>query len=107
VVAGGDVTILPVAISHGELKVSIAQQSVASQPSGLIQPGAGVRTAIVTNTRIEVSEARGPTFVEPTHDTVADLIQSLVKLKTSTRDIISILRAIKAAGALHAELVVQ
>jgi len=107
VVAGGDVTILPVAISHGELKVSIAQQSVASQPSGLIQPGSGVRTAIVTNTRIDVSEVRGPTFVEATHNTVADLVQALAKLKTSTRDIISILRAIKAAGALHAELVVQ
>jgi len=35
------------------------------------------------------------------------LVQSLARLKTNTRDIISILRAIKAAGALHAELVVQ
>ncbi|RYF15905.1 MAG: flagellar biosynthesis protein FlgI, partial [Comamonadaceae bacterium] len=37
----------------------------------------------------------------------ADLVQSLARMKTSTRDIISILRAIKAAGALHGELVVQ
>jgi flagellar P-ring protein precursor FlgI len=34
-------------------------------------------------------------------------VQSLSKLKTNTRDVISILRAIKAAGALHAELVIQ
>lgn len=107
VVAGGDVTILPVAISHGELKVSIAQRNTVSQPSEVVATGAGVRTAVVTNTQIDVSEVRGPTFVEPTHDTVADLVQVLVKMKTSTRDIISILRAIKAAGALHAELVVQ
>ena len=39
--------------------------------------------------------------------TVSDLVQSLARMKTSTRDIISILRAVKAAGALHAELVVQ
>jgi flagellar P-ring protein precursor FlgI len=38
---------------------------------------------------------------------VADLVQQLVKMRTNTRDIISILRAVKAAGALHAELVVQ
>jgi flagellar P-ring protein precursor FlgI len=66
-----------------------------------------VRTAIVTNTRIDVDEIAGPTFLAPTDSTVADLVQSLARLKTSTRDIISILRAVKAAGALHAELVVQ
>ncbi|MGI4936709.1 MAG: flagellar basal body P-ring protein FlgI, partial [Janthinobacterium lividum] len=40
-------------------------------------------------------------------NTVADLVQSLAKIHSSTRDMISILRAVKAAGALHAELVVQ
>jgi flagellar P-ring protein precursor FlgI len=40
-------------------------------------------------------------------NTVSDLVQSLARLKTSTRDVISILRAVKAAGALHGELVVQ
>jgi flagellar P-ring protein precursor FlgI len=38
---------------------------------------------------------------------VADLVAALSKVKTSTRDTISILQAIKAAGALHAELVIQ
>lgn len=108
VVSGGDVTISRVAISHGDIKVSITQQNVASQPGGfLVRPGPGVQTAVVTNTRVEVDEHRGPTFLEPGQHSVADLVQALVKLKTSTRDIISILRAIKAAGALHAELVVQ
>jgi len=108
VVSGGDVTLSRVAISHGDIKVSITQQNVASQPGGLlVRPGPGVQTAIVSNTRVEVDEPRGLTYLEPGHHTVADLVQALVKLKTSTRDIISILRAIKAAGALHAELVVQ
>ena len=73
----------------------------------MLFPGPGVRTAIVTNTRMEATEQNGPGFVPPGSNTVADLVQTLVKLHTNTRDIISILRAIKAAGALHAELVVQ
>jgi flagellar P-ring protein FlgI len=107
VVAGGDVKLSQVAISHGDLKINIVNQNVASQPSNLIGSGLGVRTALVTNTRIDVDEQNGPGFLATTSPSVADLVQSLNKLKTNTRDVISILRAIKAAGALHAELVVQ
>lgn len=107
VVSGGDVRISKVAISHGDLKVSIAQENTASQPSNVVMPGSGVRTVIVTNTRIDVNEQNGPGYVGPGNDTVADLVHALTGLKTNTRDIISILRAIKAAGALHAELIIQ
>jgi flagellar P-ring protein FlgI len=107
VVAGGDVRISKVAISHGDLKISIAQHNTASQPMNLVRPGPGIQTEVVTNTRIDVEERNGPGFVNATSPSVADLVQSLNKLKTQTRDVISILRAIKAAGALHAELIVQ
>jgi flagellar P-ring protein precursor FlgI len=107
VVSGGDVRISSVAISHGDLKVSVAIQNTASQPTNVALTGSGVRTALVTNTRLEVDEQNGPGYIAPGSNTVADLVQSLAKLKTNTRDIISILRAIKAAGALHAELVIQ
>ena len=106
-VAGGDVKISKVAISHGDLKINIVSQNTASQPSNLIASGPGVRTALLTNSRIDVDEPSGPGFLASSGPSVADLVQSLNKLKTSTRDVISILRAIKAAGALHAELVVQ
>jgi len=107
VVAGGDVRISTIAISHGDLKISIAERNSASQPIGVWQTGPGVRTAVVTNTRVDVDEVEGPGYLAPGVTTVADLVQSLTRLKTTTRDIISILRAVKAAGALHAELVVQ
>ncbi|HVI96826.1 MAG TPA: flagellar basal body P-ring protein FlgI [Anaeromyxobacter sp.] len=107
VVVGGDVRIAPVAISHGDLKVSITDFNSVSLPTGVIDTGRGVRTAFVTNTRVEVDEPSGAGFVPATSNTVADLVQSLARLKVNTRDTISILRAIKAAGALHAELVVQ
>jgi flagellar P-ring protein precursor FlgI len=106
VVAGGDVTISRVSISHGDLKISVVAQTSVSQPALLGEAGPGVRTAVVTNSTVDVDEASGPGYLA-SGTTVADLVQSLARMKTSTRDVISILRAIKAAGALHAELVVQ
>ncbi len=107
VVSGGDVRISKVAISHGDLKISISNSNTASQPYGVRGVNPGVSTAIVTNTVIDVNEANAVGYVPPGSNTVADLVQSLTKLKASTRDVISILRAVKAAGALHAELVIQ
>ncbi|WP_258537639.1 flagellar basal body P-ring protein FlgI [Pandoraea pnomenusa] len=107
VVSGGDVRIAKVAISHGDLKISIVTENVASQPMFVSRTGPGVRTAIVTNSRVDVDEQNGPGFVAAQHNSVADLVQSLARMKTNTRDIISILRACKAAGALRADLIVQ
>jgi flagellar P-ring protein precursor FlgI len=106
VVAGGDVSISRVAISHGDLKISVVAQNAIAQPFVVGGAGVGVRTAAVTNARVDVDEQNGPGYLA-SGTTVSDLVQSLARLKTSTRDVISILRAIKAAGALHAELVVQ
>lgn len=106
VVAGGDVSISKVAISHGELKISISSETAVSQPFVVGRGSPGVRTAVVTNSRVDVDEQGAAGFLA-SGTTVADLVQSLSRLKTHTRDIISILRAVKAAGALHAELVVQ
>ncbi len=106
VVSGGDVRISKVAISHGDIKIAISSQNTASQPINVWNGGPDIRTAIVTNTRVDVDEQNGTGFVTGSN-TVSDLVQSLARLKTSTRDVISILRAVKAAGALHGELVVQ
>ena len=107
VVAGGDVRISMVTISHGELKVSIVTENFASQPVLVRQTGPDVRTVVVPNTRIQVSEGGSSALSLPGNNTVADLVAALNRVKTSTRDVISILQGIKAAGALHAELVIQ
>jgi len=96
-----------VAISHGDLKVSIVTDFGVSQPITIGRAGPNVRTQVVPTTRVDVKEQDETGFVAGTSNTVADLVQTLSRVKTNTRDIISILRAIKAAGALHAELVVQ
>lgn len=106
VVTGGDVRISRVAISHGDLKIAIASQNSVSQPSFIGRAGPGIATAVVTNTQVDVEEPVGVGFLAGA-GTVSDLVQSLARMKTSTRDIISILRAVKAAGALHGELVIQ
>jgi flagellar P-ring protein precursor FlgI len=107
VVAGGDVRISAVAVSHGDLRVSIVTENSVSQPLLVRQVGSGVRSVPVSNSRVSVEEGRETGFVAADSTRVADLVQSLTRLKTNTRDIISILRAVKAAGALHAELIVQ
>lgn len=106
VVAGGDVRIDRVAVSHGELRVSVAAETTVSQPLVVGGFAPGARTAVVTNSQMDVTEGKGVGFVAG-GNTVADLVQALTRMRTSTRDIISILRAVKAAGALHGELIVQ
>jgi flagellar P-ring protein precursor FlgI len=107
VVAGGDVRISKVAISHGDLRVSIETDRTVSQPLLVRQVGPGVRTAVTENSRVDASEEKETGFVAASNNTVADLVYALTRIKTNTRDIISVLRAVKAAGALHADLIVQ
>lgn len=106
VVSGADVRISKVVVSHGDLKVSIVTENTVSQPEFARHTGSGVRSVPVSNTSVEVRDGSETGYVA-SNNTVADLVQSLTRIKTSTRDIISILRAVKAAGALQAELVVQ
>jgi len=107
VVSGGDARISRVVISHGDLKLSIVTDNAVSQPYLVRQSGPEIRTELVANSRISVSEKSETGYVSASSNTVADLVQALTRIKTNTRDIISILRAVKAAGALHADLVIQ
>ncbi len=106
IVSGGDVRISKVVVSHGDLKVSIVTENTVSQPLQVRQTSPGVQSVPYSNTRVSVEEGTDTGFVAA-NNTVGDLVHSLARLKTNTRDIISILRAVKAAGALHAELIVQ
>ena len=108
VVSGGNVRLSKVAISHGDLRISIVTDNQVSQPIFVRQgDGGGIRTEVVSNSSIDVRDGEASAFVMSEGSTVADLVQALTKIRTSTRDIISILRAIKTAGALHADLIIQ
>lgn len=108
VVSGGDVRLSRVAVTHGDLRVSIVTDYLVSQPNGYNwRTGPGVRTAVVPSTRIDAQEEPAASVSLPDGATVDELVATLNKIKTSTRDIITILQSIKRAGALHAELVIQ
>lgn len=108
VVSGGDVRISKVTVSQGDLRVSVRTDYLVSQPNTfLYRPSENIRTETVPQTRIDVSEGGVRSVSLPSGTTVADLIQALNKIKTTTRDVISILQSMKRAGALHAELIVQ
>jgi flagellar P-ring protein FlgI len=106
VVAGGDVTISSVVISQGDIRVTVESDSYASQPS-FIDDAPGVRSLIVTNTKLDVDRGQDDVVATFKNTTVADLVSGLSKAKVDTRRLITILQAMRAAGALHAEIVVQ
>lgn len=105
VIAGGDIKISEVTISHGDLRISILTEYFVSQP--IFSRSPGVRTEVVPRTNLEAVEETPVTLSLPAYTTVADLVAALRKVKTSSRDIISILQAMKSAGALYAELEMQ
>lgn len=110
VVAGGGVNIGAVAVSQGDLRVVITTRYNVSQPGFLFlgnHAGNGINTAVVPETKISVSDKQSATVALPAGTTVTDLVEALNRLKLSTRDIISILQAIKSAGALHGKLIIQ
>ncbi len=107
VVSGANVRIARAAISYGDLRISIVSDNAVSQPGLLSNPGSSIRTQGVANSRIDLQEQDGATLVTQAGGTIADLVQALGRLRTSARDVVSVLKALKAAGALHAELVVQ
>ena len=107
VVAGADVTISRVTVSHGDLRVAVVTDYLVSQPLLARGSGQGVRTEVVPQTRIDVTEPKVEAVQLGVGSTVADLVQALNRIKASPRDMISILQGIKAAGALRAELIIQ
>ncbi len=114
VVAGGDVSISPIVIAQGDIRISVVAENVASQPdfyAGFASDpggdGGGVRSLIVTNTRLDVAQGVGDRALRFPATTIADLVQGLSNARVDTRRMIGILQAIKAAGALHADLVIQ
>lgn len=107
VVAGGDVRVSSITITHGDLNVSIKSDFSVSQPFVLGQANDNVQTQTLQQSEITVSEDEPFNVSLRNNVTVSTLVSSLNKVKASSRDIITILQSIKRAGALHAELVIQ
>jgi flagellar P-ring protein FlgI len=100
VVIGGDVRLQPVSILHGGLVVNVVSDFAVSQPG----PLSNGTTQTVQETRVDAQDKPVNQIVLKRGATVDDLVQELQGIGASARDVISILQAMKEAGALEAEL---
>lgn len=101
VVMGSDVRVSTVAIAQGTLTVSISETPQVSQPSPFSENGS---TVVVPRTDASVDEQPGQLKLVEEGVRLSDLVDGLNALGVPPRDMISILQAIKAAGALQADI---
>jgi flagellar P-ring protein precursor FlgI len=104
IVMGSDVRISRVAVSQGGLTLRIEEAPLAVQPN----PFADGETVVVPRTGAAIEEEPGIGLAEiPAGTNLSEVIAGLNALGVSPRDMIDILKSIKAAGALHADFVVM
>ncbi len=103
IIMGEKVTINKVALAHGNLNISIRTENEIVQPNAL----AGGQTAEVSNVDINVGEEVQSLRIVGGEVTLGDLVKALNAIGATPRDLIAIFTALKAAGALNAELVVM
>lgn len=103
IVMGGDVTLSAASILHGNLSVEIVTHFHVSQPAPFTKKG---KTVVVPQTNLQAQDQAAQTIKLQEGATVEELVRGLQTIGASPRDVIAILQALKAAGALHAQLVV-
>ena len=101
VVIGQNVRISTVAVSHGNLSITINETQNVSQPRPFTETG---RTVVTPESDIEVRESDNQLMVVDGGATIGELVRALNAIGVTPRDLISIFQSIKAAGALQAEL---
>jgi len=94
------VSLEPAAIAHGNLSVTITSTPVVSQPG----PLSGGQTTVTERTDIQLKQDGGVLMKLPSAANLADLVKALNSLGANPADLVAILQALKAAGALRADL---
>jgi len=104
IVMGRDVRVSTVAVAQGNLTVTISEQPQVSQPNPFTKGG---RTQVVPRTNIQVQEDGRKFGLVSEGVSLKELVDGLNALGVGPRDLISILQAIKASGAIQAEIEVM
>lgn len=100
IVIGNGVRLLPAAVAHGGITVTVKTENEIVQPGAFAQG----QTAGVSNTSIDIKEEPGSLVELPPSATLNDLVSALNTIGATPNDLISILQALKASGSLEAEL---
>lgn len=103
VVIGENVRVSRVAVAHGNLSVEIRETPQVVQP----QPFARGETVVVPRTEVKAKEEKARVVVLEEGASIGELVRALNAVGATPRDLIAVLQAIKAAGALQAELVIM
>ena len=104
VVVGGAVTVGKAAISHGSLTITIEPTLTASQPAPFSRGGT---TVSLKSAKITAKEEKGEFFMMPKDASVEQITETLNAVGTKPGDTIAIFEGLRAAGALHGELIIR
>jgi flagellar P-ring protein precursor FlgI len=104
IVVGGAVSVGKAAISHGSLTVTIEPTLTTSQPSPFSRTGT---TASLKSAKITAKEEKGEFFMIPNDASVEQITETLNAVGTKPGDTIAIFEGLRAAGALHGELIIR
>jgi flagellar P-ring protein precursor FlgI len=103
VVINSSVRVLPAAVSHGSLVVSITEDFNVSQPQPFAERG---RTVVTPDSSIDVSQGDNHMFLFKPGVELNDIVQAVNQVGAAPGDLVAILEALREAGALQAELIV-
>lgn len=102
IVVGQNVKVLPAAVTHGSLTVTINEQFDVSQPNAL----ADGETVVVPRSDVSAEQEKGRMFEFGPATTLSEIVQAVNRVGAAPGDIMAVLEALKQAGALKADLVV-
>ncbi len=100
IVMGGNTKLLPAAVAHGGITVTIQVETEVSQP----QPFAQGDTTVVQNGAVQITEHEGSLIEMEANSNLSDLVNALNNIGVTPMDLIAILQALAKAGSLQAEL---
>lgn len=104
VVIGSNVRVMPAAVAHGSLVVTISERPFASQP---IAPFSDAGTTVVLpDSEVAIEEEDASMFLFEPGTSLDDIVQAVNRVGAAPGDLVAILEALKQAGALRAELIV-
>jgi len=103
VIIGQHVRVMPAAVSHGNLTVTITESENVSQPGAFARAG---RTAVTKQSDINVTQDNYRMFKIKEGVTLDDIVRGVNEVGMAPGDLVAILEALKEAGALRAELIV-
>jgi flagellar P-ring protein precursor FlgI len=101
IVMGAHVRISDVAVSHGNLTIRVKTELDVSQPSPFSERG---QTVVTPRRQTDVTEEDAQVIMLPQGTSIGDVVRGLNAIGVSPRDLIAILQAMQAAGALQADL---